>query len=55
MYVLMYVCLLCVLLGCLFAELLNGQSPWTDQSDADQWYLVQRNLCRFVYILTTVL
>ena len=36
LHVLMYVCLLCVLSGCLFAELLNGPSLWRDQSDADQ-------------------
>ncbi|XP_065906716.1 cyclin-dependent kinase-like 4 [Dysidea avara] len=31
-------------IGCLFAELLNGQALWPGKSDVDQLYLIQKNL-----------
>ena len=34
----------CVIVGCVFAELLNGQPLWPGRSDVDQLYLIRKNL-----------
>ena len=44
----------CVLSGCLFAELLNGQALWPGKSDVDQLYLIQRNLGLFTTLYYNV-
>ena len=43
-------------LGCLFAELLNGQALWPGKSDVDQLYLIQKNLgaCVCAYVCVYV-
>ena len=40
----MMLLLVCVILGCVFAELLNGQPLWPGRSDVDQLYLIRKNL-----------
>ena len=36
-------------IGCVFAELLNGQPLWPGKSDVDQLYLIQKTLGQYFF------